>query len=70
MVEILINLATQKVREENNYDGPPTLNNNNLKSLKTWLTRAGKNAENAAQGQLPIRSQIRTIIEKYSYNDG
>lgn len=68
MVEILINLATQKVREENNYDGPPTLNNN--KSLKTWLTRAGKNAENAAQGQLPIRSQIRTIIEKYSSNDG
>lgn len=38
--------------------------------LKKWLTRACNNAQDENKGQLPLRSEIRTIIEKYSSNDG
>lgn len=71
IVELLINrIGTQKARRENGYNCPPTLSNNNFHCLKTWLTRACQNAEDAAEGKLPIRSQIRTIIEQSGNNGG
>lgn len=38
--------------------------------LKKWLTRACNNAQDESKGQLPLRSEIRTLIDKYSHNDG
>ncbi|KAL6513795.1 hypothetical protein OROMI_034522 [Orobanche minor] len=70
MVELLINkIGSEVAKKQNDYEGPPTLKNNNLTALKTWLTRACQNAEDATQGSLPIRSEIRTIIEKYGMHD-
>lgn len=70
MVELLINrIGSEGARKQNKYSGAPTLFNNNFTMLKTWLTRACQNAEDGTQGSLPIRSEIRSIIEKYGLND-
>lgn len=71
MVELLIKgIGSPRAREENNYDGPPTLKKNGLINLKKWLTRAHQNIEDGAQAQMSIRSEIQAIIQKYSHNDG
>ncbi|KAL6518966.1 hypothetical protein OROMI_032961 [Orobanche minor] len=50
MVELLINkIGSEVAKKQNDYEGPPTLKNNNLTALKTWLTRACQNAEDATQ---------------------
>lgn len=71
LVELLISRIGSKVaREENDRSQQNDLTAPDFKShLKKWLTRACNNAEDATQGQLSIRSEIRTIIEQYGLND-
>ncbi|KAL0391302.1 UNVERIFIED_CONTAM: ATP synthase subunit alpha, mitochondrial [Sesamum latifolium] len=66
VVEQLINrIASNMARAENNQNAPL----DDFRNLKTWLTRACQNAEDETKGRLPIRSEIRAIIQEYSQND-
>lgn len=66
VVEQLISrIGSNKARAENNQNAPL----DDFRNLKTWLTRACQNAPDETKGRLPIRSEIRAIIQEYSQND-
>lgn len=66
MVEKLISrMAGTRTRAAND----PNAEMQKLKFLKTWLTRACKNAEDETKGQMAIRTEIRLIIQEYIQND-
>ena len=66
VVEQLISrIGSNKARAENNQNAPL----DDFRNLKTWLTRACQNAEDETKGRLPIRSEIRAIIQEYTQND-
>lgn len=53
VVEQLISrIGSNKARAENDHNAPL----NDFRNLKTWLTRACKNAEDETKGRMSIRS--------------
>ncbi|KAL0292725.1 UNVERIFIED_CONTAM: hypothetical protein Sradi_6931500 [Sesamum radiatum] len=63
--ELISRIGSTKARSENNMNEPL----DDFRNLKTWLTRACQNAEDETKGRLPIRSEIRAILQEYSQND-
>ncbi|KAL3534684.1 hypothetical protein ACH5RR_003145 [Cinchona calisaya] len=61
-VEELINWSGTPLVQKVNYDH----NHKDLRYLKRWLTRACHNARSKYDGQLDLRTEIKTIIQKYT----
>ncbi|KAL3534693.1 hypothetical protein ACH5RR_003154 [Cinchona calisaya] len=61
-VEELINRSRTPLVQKVNYDH----NHEDLRYLKIWLTRACHNARSKYDGQLDLRTEIKTIIQKYT----